>query len=45
MEITTQSEAYGLPERTTPPAPAPEKIAEQLAPAPMWERPLRVEQQ
>lgn len=42
MEVTSQSEQYGLPERTTAPAPPPEKIAEQLRPAPLWERPLRV---
>jgi hypothetical protein len=43
MEIQSQADQYGLPERTTPPAPPPEKVAEQLRPAPLFERPLRVE--
>jgi hypothetical protein len=43
MEVTSQSDQFGLPEQHRPAAPAPEKIAEQLRPAPLWERPLRVE--
>jgi hypothetical protein len=45
QEVTSQSDYYGLPEQHRPPAPSPEKIAEQLRPAPIFERPLRVEEQ
>jgi hypothetical protein len=44
-EITTQADQFGLPERSTPPAPPPERVAEQLRPAPVWESPLRIETQ
>jgi hypothetical protein len=43
MEIQSQADSYGLPERTTPPAPPPEKVAEQLRPPTPWERPLQVD--
>jgi hypothetical protein len=43
MEIASQAEQFGLPEQHRDPAPPPEKIAEQLRPAPMWQGPARVE--
>lgn len=43
MEVTSQSDQFGLPEQHRSPAPPPEKVAEQLRPAPLFERPLRVE--
>lgn len=43
MEIVTQADAFGLPERTTPSAPPVEKMAEQLAPAQAWQGPSRLD--
>jgi hypothetical protein len=43
MEITRQADYYGLPTPERAPAPAPEKVAEQLkAPTP-WQGPATVE--
>lgn len=41
-EITRQSDYYGLatPRSSTP--PSPEKVAELLRPAPLWEGPSKV---
>ena len=41
-EIVRQADYYGLPERTTPPPPSPEKVAEQLRPPTPWQGPMRV---
>jgi hypothetical protein len=43
MEIVRQADYYGLPESTTPPAPPPEKVAEQLRPSVPWSGPMRVD--
>ena len=43
MEVTSQSDQFGLPEQRREPAPAPEKVAEQLRPGPMWQGPDRME--
>lgn len=44
-EIVSQADYYGLPERTTPAPPPPEKVAEQLRPSVPWQGPMRTEQQ
>lgn len=43
MEITTQADYYGLPERTTPPAPPVAKVADQLAAPQNWQGPSRLD--
>jgi hypothetical protein len=43
MEVTSQSEQFGLPEQQRGPAPAPERIAEQLRPGPSWSGPTKVQ--
>ena len=45
MEITRQSEYYGLPTPDREPAPAPEKVAELLTPATPWQGPMKVDDQ
>lgn len=43
VPIAKQSEYYGLSEPERDPVPSPEKIAELLRPAPMWQGPGEVE--
>lgn len=43
MEIVTQADAFGLPERTTPAAPPVEKLAEQLSAPQNWQGPSRLD--
>jgi hypothetical protein len=45
MEITRQADYYGLDALDRDPAPPPEKVAEQLAPAVPWQGPMRVDEQ
>jgi hypothetical protein len=42
MEITRQADQFGLPERTTPPAPPQEHLAEQLQAPQGWQGPARL---
>ena len=41
-EIVSQADAYGLPAPPRPPAPPPERVAEQLAPPVPWSGPAKV---
>ncbi len=45
MEITRQADAFGLPTPEREPAPAPEKVAEQLVPPTPWQGPDKASDQ